>query len=641
MNTGVILNGNQPSQSPLDLGTSSSFGISVDQTMYATSTGEIVQETGTLHVRHLALAAGEYVHLAAVESFNESIGISAGTPGALSDPTLSMQLTELGDIENSEVDADLAQSIAFLHLGTANLNLIDSPTGSGTIAGLTSQAGSIFVSATNAILINRDIIAMASAGDPQVTLYVANGTATDPGIEFAATEILVSGENNFGIVNQPFTTATFFDAEGFVFPGTTEILVLNPDGSADQNIVLEYGNVGESGYRVGVVWDIENQPGDLVENPNIFVPNIADPSEAFNDAIYQENATTIHQLGGNEGAGQETIGKIAAYSKDAIIAHQFDPKVFSEVTVRNDQNINLFFGPLDAANNSLNETSVTIRADLDAPKKFSLALPAISSINPIEIRNEIDVPLETASPDDVTTTSYERDVQPFESGDLKWVRVRIPLNELESFGDEVRLKDPTKIYLRAAGASEFQIDDKIGENEIEKIIREIETNREAEAGYWYKVFKDYQNRDDELFFYHLKTGEIPQPDEGPQSDFLESGPRQNDDSKQTPDQQIERDENNSAAEGQLPATGMNFDSFPSSEKNWDGLATEVSPSSASLGISTGSLMMAGMMLERRRKQGNSDKKTDAVESAGSRRQTDPAVDAAAWMLPAMLPDDGY
>lgn len=598
LDAGVVLDGRAPVENPLDFGSDSSFGISVEQTMYASSVAEIIQELGELHVRNLALEAGQYVHLASVASFNETIAIAADAPGPLTDPNLIMQISTLGNVENGEVDPALPQSIAFLHQGSADLNLVTSPTGAAAVEGLTSLDGSIFVSSTNAILINRDIIATSNTVDPQITLYVANGTATDPGIEFAATEIIVSGPNNQGIVNQPFTTATFFDAQGFVFEGTTEILVLNSDGSADQNIVLQYASPGEAGYRVGVVWDIENQPGNPVENPNTFVPNVSDPTEAFDDAIYQNNPTTLHLFGGNEGAGRETIGKIEAYSKDAIISHQFDPKVFSRVTVRNDQNINLFFGPLNAVDNSLNETSVTIRADLDAPKKFALALPPISQINPIEVRTITDVPVQSSSPDDVSTSSFERDVQQFETGELKWVRVKIPLADLESFGDEVRLKDPTKIYLKAADAKEFEIDAEIGENEIEKIIRAIETNRETEAGYWYKVFKDYQNRDDELFFYHLKTGEVPQLDEGPESNFLDTDSSDNGDSNEVPqpvdDSKPTRPEENGVS-NRLPETER-----LSAHNIRTVSAAEISPSTANLGVSASSLLVAGLLLDRRR-----------------------------------------
>lgn len=334
LEAGVELVGDAPDQDPAVFGTDDSFGTEVDQTLYMESAGEIIQATGDLHVRNLALAAQDYVHLASVKDFNELIAISAITPGALTDPTLIAQLEALGNVENSEVDSSLPQSIAWLHQGTADINMVASPTGIGVVDGLVSSDGSMFASAVDAIMINRDVVATSISGDPQVTVYVANGTTTNPGIVFNQTEIRVDGTQNLGIVNQPFTTATFFDAQGFVFRGTTEFLVLNPDGSADQNIVLEYANPGEAGYRVGVVWDNQNQPGNPVENPNTFVANVNDASEAYNDAIYVDNPTTIHPLGGNEGSGQETIPKIAEYSKDAIIAHQFDPKVFSEVTVR-------------------------------------------------------------------------------------------------------------------------------------------------------------------------------------------------------------------------------------------------------------------------------------------------------------------
>ena len=128
----------------------------------------------------------------------------------------------------------------------------------------------------------------------------------------------------------------------------------------------------------------------------------------------------------------------------------------------------------------------------------------------------VELPLGSSSPDNSSSFTFSRDVQPFESGELKWVQVQIPLSELEELDGEVRLKDPTKIFGKSEDSEINDLDDEIGENEVEKIIEVIETNEESEAGYWYKVFKDYRNRDDELFFYHFKTGEPQQIDASPE-----------------------------------------------------------------------------------------------------------------------------
>jgi hypothetical protein len=236
---------------------------------------------------------------------------------------------------------------------------------------------------------------------------------------------------------------------------------------------LEYGNLGEAGYRVGVVWDADNDVGSPVEVINTYVINLNDPTEAYDDTLYQANSVTLEQIVGVEGFGRETISKVSAYSLNALIAHQDEPKVFSDVTVRNDQHINLFAGELDSVDNSLNETTQRIRADLDSPKKFALQLPPINAVNPIQLKNTPDAPLESASPDDVSSSAFKRDVQPFESGELKWVQVKIPLQDLEEFGEDVRLVDPTKFYPSAEDAAEFKIDEDIGENEVEKLSPDI------------------------------------------------------------------------------------------------------------------------------------------------------------------------
>ena len=125
----------------------------------------------------------------------------------------------------------------------------------------------------------------------------------------------------------------------------------------------------------------------------------------------------------------------------------------------------------------------------------------------------VDIPLSSSSPDTSSSVTFSRDVQPFETGDLKWVQVQIPISELEEVDGEVRLLNPNKVFGNNEDAELHDLDDSIGENEVEKIIDVIETNEDSEAGYWYKVFKDYRNRDDELFFYHFKTGEFQQSEQ--------------------------------------------------------------------------------------------------------------------------------
>ena len=62
----------------------------------------------------------------------------------------------------------------------------------------------------------------------------------------------------------------------------------------------------------------------------------------------------------------------------------------------------------------------------------------------------------------------------------------------------------------------------IGED-MRLIPVEIEKNSESEAGYWYKVYQQTGSKET-LLFYHLKTGQIPQEDLGPESDFDDANP---------------------------------------------------------------------------------------------------------------------
>ncbi|MDG1875656.1 MAG: hypothetical protein P8J27_17220, partial [Mariniblastus sp.] len=133
-----------------------------------------------------------------------------------------------------------------------------------------------------------------------------------------------------------------------------------------------------------------------------------------------------------------------------------------------------------------------------------------------------------------------RDVQPFETGELKWVQVVIPISELEDSDGDVRLKDPTQNFGQSESAEIFKLDGEIGENEVDKIINAIETNQESEAGYWYKVFKDYRNRDDELFFYHYKTGDAQETTPEP-IDASEGSKEQPEPSPESPNLNLQND----------------------------------------------------------------------------------------------------
>ena len=592
LDASTTIDGSSPDASPPVFGSVVSRGTEVTETLFVTSTGSIEQTQGALNATNIGLDAVDHVHLARVSATNQNVAISAGTAAALTDARTIQDLEALAGVLNSEVDSSLGQSISLLHDGTLNISSVDSPLvtvgDSQTVSGLTTTDGSIFIQASADISIQQDILAQSNTQDPQVTLYSSAADATDPGIRFEGGDVTVNGPTNFGVVNTTQATATFFGDDGFVLPGTTEILLVNPDGTADQDIVLEYGSIGEAGYRVGVVWDSQNLPGQPVEVINTFVSDPSVASEAFEDAIFQSNPSTLELIGGNEG-GRETISKVESFSRIAIIEHNESPNVFADVTVRNDQNINLFAGSLETVDNSLNEVTQTLRAELDSPISFVPSLPTINPINPIGVRTSPGLPIESATPQESTTLTFDRDVQQFESGEVKWVLVEVPISDLEEIGDEIKLKDPTKVFSNADDAAINDLPDDIGENEVEKIIEAIETDTEAESGYWYKVFKDYSNRDDELFFYHFKTGESQSSDTTPQSDF-------------------ESSDESESADPENDAESVEPTQYPDSPllPNRDQGQSSQNSNSAHNELSAGSLMMATLLVRQSRNESQSN-----------------------------------
>ena len=544
----LVIDGTAPNQTPNLFGMESTRGTEVTETLFVKSTGSVTQTDGVLNARSIGIQADGHVHLSRIIEHNDSISISAGTAGGLTDVDMIQELRDLDQIENSEVRSGLPQSIAIKHQSALNITTVASHLGTDSVSGLQTSEGGIFASAVGEINLIENVEASSSTADPQVTVYSEAGSAKRPAINFAGGIIQVNGPSNEGVVNANQTTATFFDEEGEVLKGTTELLLLGKDGTAVQDIVIDYGHSGESGYRVGIVWDRDNEFGAPVEVINTFVSRPGVATEAYDDALYNSNPNTIHMIGDNEG-GRETFPKIFRYSKSAIIAHNDEPNVFSTVTVRNDQDINLFSGNIDSTSNSLNEISETLRAELDVPKKFAPDLPTINKINPIEVKSAVFLPPGSSSADSSSGFSFSRDVQPFETGDLKWVQVSIPIVELEETDGDVRLKDPTKIFGKSESADINDFADDVGDNEVGEIIKAIETNQKAEAGYWYKVFKDYRNRDDELFFYHYKTGEAQESDQDPNSD-LDSRPKPS---------QLESREDQQGEQNEQPKPGLQSD----------------------------------------------------------------------------------
>ena len=481
-------------------------GTQIDQSLFVIADGSVEQTQGDLHAQAIGIEATEYVHLTSVAAVNDAIAITAGGSQLLTAPTLIATLDSLAAVENGEVDADRPQAIALAHRGDVNVTNVTSITGSDSLAGFNSTDGSVSIFADQAISLQQDVTAFSPVADPQVTLYSAIGDATNPSIFFDGGEASVTGPTNIGVVNSNQAFANFLDTDGFLFEETTQLLTLNTDGTVSQDIVIEYGQLGEVGFRVGIVFDALNQPLNPIEDLNLFTPSNTVDSEAFEDTLFQQNTVVRGLIGGNEG-GRETFSQIDDFTAQAVITHFDNPNVFTDIIVRNDQDINLFSGSLATVDNSLNEVTQRILSVFDLPRGAAPVLPVINPINSIEIRPTFDLPFDSPPPIDQTSSIFSRQIAPFEEGELRWVQVEIPVDELELVGDEVSLREPSKLYPAAEDAAEQDFEN-VGENETDRIIGQIERSPIAEPGYWYRIFKAYDYRGDELFFYHYKTGEV-------------------------------------------------------------------------------------------------------------------------------------
>ena len=499
----LVINGTQPTAAnsqPIATGTA------IDQNLFVIADGSVEQTQGDLLAQQIGIEATEYVHLTSIAAANQAIAISAGGSRLLTDPTLEFNLDSLAAVQNGEVDSNRPQAISIAHRGDVNVTNVTSVTGIDSLTGFNSTDGSISVFADQTISLQQDITAFSPVADPQVTLYSAAGDATNPGVFFDGGQASVTGPTNVGVVNSNQVFANFFDDDGFLFEDTTQILTLNTDGSVSQDIVIEYGQLGEVGFRIGVIFDSQNQPSAPIEPLNLFTPSNTVDSEAFEDDIFQQNTVIRALIGGNEG-GRETISQVDDFSAQAVIAHFDNPNVFTDIIIRNDQDINLFSGPLATVDNSLNETTQQILSIFDLPRGAAPDLPIINPINSIEVRPTFDLPFDSPPPIDQSDSIFDREVAPFENGELRWVQAEIPVDEIEVMGDEVVLKQPSKLYPAVDDFNE-QVFENVGENETDRIIDQIERSPAAEPGYWYRVFKAYDNRGDESFFYHYKTGEI-------------------------------------------------------------------------------------------------------------------------------------
>ena len=125
-----------------------------------------------------------------------------------------------------------------------------------------------------------------------------------------------------------------------------------------------------------------------------------------------------------------------------------------------------------------------------------------------------------------------------------------------------------------------------------------EEDETAEAGIWYKIFIDYSDesgKKDELLFYYYKTGQEPQEDLGPESDFESAPPTE----AASGDGQPNPVDNDTSAfvpsatgplvyaQNELPAQDSEPSPLPSTTR------------SSSLGISTAAALLAGLASQKR------------------------------------------
>ena len=387
------LDGRDPSLDPTVFGESSSFGTFVQDILFIDSEVAItqVQRAGgpsSLNVGQLAINSDQYVHLSSIAARNTAVAINANSAAPVTDAVALQQLELLANPNRISATQVLVQdqSVSLVHEGTLNVSSVIAPIEvfnpvtmlpefPDPVIGIRTTDGSIFISAVDQINITENIEAEDSGNDEaQVTVYVSSPGATAANIDVSA-EIRVSDSGNEGVVTESQTFSFVFQPSSAVEAGegTNFILVLNANGTADQSVQVLFGNPGEVGYRVGVIWDSQNSIGQPVENPNLFVPFFPDPLNPMTSENYPDFEAFLTFAFANLGVNVFDINsvianifnKIEAFSQDAIINHQFDQNVFTTIVVRNDQNINLFVGDETTVDNSLNESITTVRSQFD------------------------------------------------------------------------------------------------------------------------------------------------------------------------------------------------------------------------------------------------------------------------------------
>ncbi len=585
----VEINGMDPTidNQPHDM-TAGEFdlGTRVTETLFVTSAGHIEQTIGNLNAKQLGLDAVNHVHLESVSANNILLAINAG------DSTVNANLAShravldaLALIDGSEVRPDLVQSISVMHQGSLILGSVVNPDLGNRIDGISVVAtddGSVFLMAQDLIAINNDVTATSSGSLPQVTAYVQNAAANDASrITFSNdAAIRVTGTNgsetNHGVVNFAQTEAFFgidtdgngaidkffFDANmnGILDSGeisfeTTFVIRLDAGtDSAEQKIESIYGHPGEEGYRFAFVWDSQRRFDAgfpfAQEDPNLYTTNATSDSELFNVWIVNPDnhevmlvvigseafQTALIEMDSPQGGNfnfDTVFEKVLAWTRIALSERTDDPRVFTTVEVRNDQDINLFVGNIGSADNSLNAVSQTLEARIETPGYSMPSTPFVFVVNPVPVQPPLEAVQQLIT---YIETIDQPELNRLEDpGRLSFIAVEIdnpddpddaPEDHMLEVDGELILKDPQIEYDPLNKDELPEIITEADKNEYQKIIEKIENDPNAETGLWYKVFIDYRDpgKKDELLFYYYKTGERPDQDLGPASDFQEPSP---------------------------------------------------------------------------------------------------------------------
>jgi len=666
------------------------LGTAVTGTLFATSTGHIEQSIGTLNAVHLGLNAVEHVHLDRVSGLNQTIAIQAGDSNVAN--TQQVILDALAAVPKSEVNSLLDQSVSVVHLGSMTVGQVNNPDASPLAAAdlvgvITNgiQDGSILLVATNSMAINENVSATSNTILPQVTTYVTDGLANDPSkITFGGGSLRVSGisggETNQGVVNNSQTTAFFgidTNADGvidLVLPGTTEVVRLSGGGAAEQLIRGQYGSPGEVGYRLAFVWDSQRRfdPGFVAphEVPNLYTSNATAATEFFDVTISNQDVVFVStDIAAGDFTRQTSLiesqfpdggvfnfntlfAKQAPFTQNALFVRLDDIRIFTTIEVRNDQDINLFVGPLAFLDNSLNSATFVLEATLESFGLQAMLPNQVFFINTVLPEPEIVEPPRQIPFIPVFEEKEFRRLD--DPGTLSYVAVRIgvldddedndPAEFIIEIDGELILKDPTADYQPLEeDAKPEKLD--ANQNEIAAIIAQIEADPNAEAGLWYKIFIDYEDgsgKKDKVLFYHFKTGERPSEELGPRSDF-DSGAEANaetDSSLPNVKDELERNGNappnsklsppTDADESVLPAdidnqTGAFIPSHrPCIETAADSLAT-----TSRMGLSAGTLLLVSMAANRKQQSAKqqSGNQPSLDHSPSSFKQTDFPVQA--------------